>query len=73
LSRFVVERHHGGGLRKGWHALTDAAAGVDGGADAVVGGAQDPAAVFGGAHADDFEMLGVRGAVSEVAIVGQIY
>jgi len=67
LRGFVIEGHHGGGLRERGHAFADAAAGVDCRADAVVGGAQDPAPVFSSAHADDCEVLGVGGAVAEVA------
>ena len=45
---------------------------VDHGADAVVGGADDPAAVFGGAHADDLQMLVARLAFAKPAVVGNI-
>ena len=46
--------------------------GVDYGADAVVGGADDPAAVLGGAHAHDVQVLVTRLALAEPAVVREI-
>ena len=43
--------------------------GIDGGGDAVVGGAQNPAAILGGAHAHDLQVLLARGALAELAVV----
>src|SRR6185369_12670623 len=57
----------GRGLDMQRERAAKASGGVDGGGDAVVGGAQDPAAVFGGAHAHDAEMLLARGALAEPA------
>ncbi len=42
---------------------------IDSGGDAVVGRTQQPAPIFGGAHAGDLQVLLARGAVAEVTIV----
>ena len=50
----------------------DVAAWVDGGGDAGVGGAQDPAMVFDGAHAHHIQVLPGCAGVSIPAVVGNI-
>jgi len=65
----VIVRQQPSGLHKCGHALDYAACGVDSRSDAIVGGAQDPAPVFGGTHSYDFQVLLVREAMAEVAVV----
>ncbi len=50
----------------------DAAGGIDGGRDAVVCGAKNPAGVFGGAHAHDLQVLVARLAFAEPAVVRDV-
>jgi hypothetical protein len=54
------------------NALADAAVGVDDGGDAVVGVAQDPAAVLDGAHADHVEVLPGGAGVAVPAVVADV-
>ena len=59
-------------IRDRRQAAANAARGVDDGGNPVVGGAQNPAPVFGGAHAYDVQVLPARGALAEPTIVGEI-
>ncbi len=65
--------HGSGGFLVGRQGFGDVAGGVDHGGDAVVGGAENPAAIFGGAHADQQQVLLARGAVAEVAVIREVH
>src|SRR5215471_9766983 len=68
----VAEAGVGSRLSKQWQSPSQAAGGIDRPSNAVIGGSQDPAAVLGGAHAHDHEMLLARSAFAEPAVVGNI-
>src|SRR5689334_2259761 len=72
LRGLVVETGVRGGFGVERESATQAACGIDGCGDAVVGSPQNPTAVFGGPHANDREVLPPRGALSEPAIVRKI-
>ncbi len=54
------------------NALADAAVGIDGRGDAVVGVAQNPAAVFDGPHARHVQVLPGRAGVAVPAVVADV-
>ncbi|MCX6625840.1 MAG: ATP-binding protein, partial [Acidobacteria bacterium] len=61
-----------GEFNKWGEVLTDAAGGVNGGGNSVVGRPHDPAPVLGRSHTDQQQVLFAGGAVAEVAVVGGI-
>src|SRR5690349_23965460 len=68
-SGFRVVAEDGGSLRVQRQARNLAPGGIDHRGDAVVGGAQNPTAILGRAHAYQFQMLLACGAVAEIAVV----
>lgn len=69
---FIVEVEGGGHGGEGGEELAELASGIDGGGVAVVGDAEDPAAIFDGPEADEEEVLFAGGRAEEVAIVGEV-
>jgi hypothetical protein len=65
--------HDIGELPERAKALRDPARWIDGRRDAVVGGSDDPSRIFGCAHTNDFQVLFVRGAGAEIAVVGKVH
>ena len=55
-----------------WHGSQQPARRIDHRRDAVIGGAQNPAAIFRGAHAHDQQVLLARRAVAEPAVVRDV-